>query len=60
MSNETPDIDRISAEPSDAEVEAVAEAMLKQSPADTPAWENWVWTRYARAALLAAREVAGR
>ena len=44
-------------EPSDAEVEAGAEAMREQGPGNTPIWDDWVWHRFARAALLAAQEV---
>lgn len=63
MSNETPDIDRISAEPSDAEVRAAAEAIARCTFPDKGWWElspskREYNTKRARAALVAAWEVA--
>ena len=45
-------------DPTDAEVRAAAEALREQGPANTPWWDDWVWERFARAALVAARKAA--
>ena len=45
------------APPTDAEIEAAAEALRERGPANTPWWDDWVWECFARAALVAARKV---